>query len=188
MLEKLLLFYQCPGEKNQHVAVGRLAGTETKQGRMLVLRTCSDWLRACAPSCFSRVRLCGTLRTTDHPAPLSMGFSRQQYWSGLPHPPPGHLPNPGIEPRSPALQMDSLQSEPPGKPKNTEEGSLSILQGESWLGLEIVNLSRPGSGHHKPRLLNVHTNAIHCTGMESRAGSALHLPSPWSYSSRGHKL
>ena len=45
-----------------------------------------------------------------------MGFSRQGYWSGLPCPPPGDLPNPGIEPRSPALQVDSLLSEPPRKP------------------------------------------------------------------------
>ena len=43
-----------------------------------------------------------------------MGFSRQEYWSGLPFPPPGDLPNPGIEPRSPALQVDSLPAEPPG--------------------------------------------------------------------------
>ena len=43
------------------------------------------------------------------------GFSRQEYWSGLPCPPPGDLPNPGIEPRSPALQVDSLLSESPGK-------------------------------------------------------------------------
>ena len=43
-------------------------------------------------------------------------FSRQEYWSGLPCPPPGNLPNPGIEPRSPTLQTDSLPSEPPGKP------------------------------------------------------------------------
>ena len=42
------------------------------------------------------------------------GFSRQEYWSGLPCPPPGDLPNPGIKPRSPALQADSLSSEPPG--------------------------------------------------------------------------
>ena len=45
------------------------------------------------------------------------GFSRQEYWSGLPCPPPGDLPNPGIEPRSPTLQADSLPSEPPGEPK-----------------------------------------------------------------------
>ena len=43
-----------------------------------------------------------------HQAPLSMGFSRQEYWSGLPCPPPGDLPNPGMEPRSPALQADSF--------------------------------------------------------------------------------
>ena len=47
---------------------------------------------------------------------LSMGFSRQEYWSGLPIPSPGDFPNPGTEPRSPTLQADSLQSEPPGKP------------------------------------------------------------------------
>ena len=57
------------------------------------------------------------------------GFSRQEYWSGLPCPPPGNLPNPGIKPRSPALQVDSLPSEPPEKPKNTGVGSLPLLQG-----------------------------------------------------------
>ena len=57
-----------------------------------------------------------------------MGFSRQEYWSGLPCPPPGDLPNPAIEPRSPALRVDSLLSVPPGKPKNTGVGSLSLLQ------------------------------------------------------------
>ena len=67
--------------------------------------------------------------TVAHQAPLSMGFSRQEYWSGLLCPPPGDLPNPGIKPRSPALQADSLPSEPPGKPKNTGVGSLSLLQG-----------------------------------------------------------
>ena len=49
-------------------------------------------------------------------SPLSVGFSRQEYWSALPFPSPGDLPNPGIEPRSPTLQVDSLLSEPPGKP------------------------------------------------------------------------
>ena len=50
-------------------------------------------------------------------APLSMGFSRQEYWSGLPFPSPGYLPNPGIEPWSHALQADSLPTELPGKPQ-----------------------------------------------------------------------
>ena len=57
------------------------------------------------------------------------GFSRQECWSGLPCSPPGDLPNSGIEPRFPAFQVVSLPSEPPGKPKNTLEGSLSLLQG-----------------------------------------------------------
>ena len=51
-------------------------------------------------------------------APLSMGFSRQEYWSGLPRPPPGDLLDPGIKPRSPALLADSLPSEPSGKSNN----------------------------------------------------------------------
>ena len=53
--------------------------------------------------------------TVGHQAPLSMEFSRQEYSSELPFPSPGDLPDPGIEPRSPALQADSLPSEPPGK-------------------------------------------------------------------------
>ena len=68
---------------------------------------------------FSRVRLFATLWTVAHEAPLSMGFSRQEYWSRLPFPSPGDLPNPGIESRSPALQADALTSEPPGKPPVT---------------------------------------------------------------------
>ena len=56
------------------------------------------------------------------------GFSRQGYWSGLACPSPGDIPDPGIEPRSPIFQADSLPSEPPGKPKNTRVGSLSLLQ------------------------------------------------------------
>ena len=50
--------------------------------------------------------------TVAYQAPLSMGFSRQEYWSGLPFPSPGDLPNPGIEPGSPALQADALPSKP----------------------------------------------------------------------------
>ena len=54
--------------------------------------------------------------TAAHQAPLSMEFSRQEYWSGLPFPSPGDFPNTGIKPGSSALQADSLLSEPPGKP------------------------------------------------------------------------
>ena len=64
----------------------------------------------------SRVRLLATPWTVAYQSPPSMGFSRQEYWSGLPFPSPGGLPNPGIEPGSPALQADALPSAPPGKP------------------------------------------------------------------------
>ena len=57
-----------------------------------------------------------------------MEFSRPEYWSGQLFPAPGDLPKPGIEPKSPALQAASLLSEPPGKPKNTGVGTLSLLQ------------------------------------------------------------
>ena len=64
---------------------------------------------------FSRVQLFATPWTVAHQASQSMGFSRQEYWSGLPFPSPGDLPDPGVEPRSPALRADTLPSEPPGK-------------------------------------------------------------------------
>ena len=60
----------------------------------------------------SRVQLLATPWTVASQAPLSMGFSRQEYWSGLPSPAPGDLPDPGIEPRSPALSADASPSEP----------------------------------------------------------------------------
>ena len=59
----------------------------------------------------SHVRLFATPQTVAHKAPLSTGFSRQEYWSGLPFPSPEDLPNSGIEPRSSTLQADSLPSE-----------------------------------------------------------------------------
>ena len=62
----------------------------------------------CMLSCFSHVRFIAILWTVALWASLSMGFSRQEYWSGLPCPPPGNLPDPGIEPTSPALQVDFL--------------------------------------------------------------------------------
>ena len=67
--------------------------------------------------------------TVAHQAALSMGFSKLEYWRGSPCPSPGDLPNPGIEARSPTLQVDSLPSELPGKPMNTGVGSPSRLQG-----------------------------------------------------------
>ena len=82
------------------------------------------WLLLEAPACglsrlLSHVQLFSTLWTVAYQAPLSMGFSRQEYWSGLLFPSPGHLPGSGIEPTSPvslALQADSLPAETLGKP------------------------------------------------------------------------
>jgi len=64
-----------------------------------------------------------------HQAPLLMGFSRQEYWSGLPFPSPGDLSDPGVKSYSPALQADSLLSEPPGKQ------DLFVHKGSKYVGL-----------------------------------------------------
>ena len=65
----------------------------------------------------SHVPLFATLWTVAHQVPLSMGFLRQEYWSGLPFPSPGDLPNPGIKPLSSALAGGFFAAEPPGKPR-----------------------------------------------------------------------
>ena len=99
----------------------------------------------------SRVRLFATPWTVAHQAPPSMGFSRQEYWSGLPFPSPGDLPNPGIEPRSPALEVkwsevtqpcptlcDPVDCSPPGssihgilQARILEWGAVSFSRGSS---------------------------------------------------------
>ena len=96
----------------------------------------------------SRVWLFATLWTVAYQAPQSMEIFRQEYWSELPFPSPGDLLDPGIEPRSPALQADALPSEPPGKPSSGKEpanaGDLRDV------GL-IPGLGRsPGGGHGNP--------------------------------------
>ena len=79
----------------------------------------------------SHVRLFATPQTIAYQASPSMGFSRQGYWSGLPFPSPGDLPDPGIKPRSPALQADALPFEPPGK--------LYIYKTESLCFIAVIN-------------------------------------------------
>ena len=79
------------------------------------LSPCATTIKPVKVKSLSRVRLFATPWGVAYQAPPSMGFSRQEYWSGLPFPSPGGLPNPGIEPGSPALQADALPSEPPGK-------------------------------------------------------------------------
>ena len=70
--------------------------------------------------------------TRTSQAPWSMGFSRQEYWSGLPFRSPGDLPNPGVEPRSPTQLADSLSSEPPGKPRREQNISPALPVSGYW--------------------------------------------------------
>ena len=103
------------------------------------------------------------------------GFYRQEYWNVLPCTLPGDLPDPGIEPRSPTLQADSLPSEPPRKPKNTGVGSLSLLQGNfpiqesnqglphcRWILYQVSYLGSPEHGHRKG-LIFLYFFGVHIT-------------------------
>ena len=82
----------------------------------------SRWRVCMRAQSFRHVRLFATLWTVACQTPLSTGFSRQEYWSGLPFPPPGDLPTQGSNPGSPALQADSLPSDPSGKPREKQRG------------------------------------------------------------------
>ena len=86
----------------------------------------------------SHVRLFVIPWTVAYQASLSMGFSRQEYWSGLPFPSPGDLPSPGIEPMSPPLYADALPSEPPGKSQVLfYKGTNPIHEGTSFMTLSL---------------------------------------------------
>ena len=80
----------------------------------------------------SYIRLFVTLWIVARQAPLSMGFSKQEYWNGLPFPSPGKLPDPGIKPGSPALQASSLLNEPPGKRWVNTEYQLTRAEIPGW--------------------------------------------------------
>ena len=97
----------------------------------------------------SRVRLFATPRTVAYQAPPSMGFSRQDYWSGLPFPSPGDIPNPGIKPESPSLQTGALPSEPPGKPLLME-----VLINYYYPHLKEESQLAGGTGLGSPILVN----------------------------------
>ena len=90
----------------------------------------------------SRVRLFVTPRTVAYQASPSMGFSRREYWSGLPFPSQGDLPDPGIKRRSPALQANALPSEPPGKTQNQFNCHQSLPHKFQQLGKIDLSLDR----------------------------------------------
>ena len=90
-------------------------------------------VRVCVCVCMC-AQSCAALQfpwTVAHQSPLSMGFSRQEYWDGLAFPTPGDLPNPGIEPRPPTLQADSLPPEPQGSPRILEWVAYPFSSGSS---------------------------------------------------------
>ena len=99
------------------------------------------WVRAdihrahACMSLFSGVQLCVTPQTAALQAPLSLWFSGQEYWSELLCPPPGDFPNPGIKPGSPALQVDSSFTEPPGKPVHR---AFFMLTMKSWACVFLI--------------------------------------------------
>ena len=124
--------------------IGKIIPTSF-QGSMLLLLLLS---------CLSCVRLCVTPEMASHQAPPSLGFSRQEHLSGLPFPPPKYLPNPGIEPMSPAalaLQADSLPSEPSGKP------SVSPTELEMIGKIVLCENIQPGKSHSRLVLSSVFT-------------------------------
>ena len=89
------------------------AGLERGRGMRVRHSSADVWCIVKVKS-LSRVRLFATAWTVAHQAPQSVEFSRQEYWSGLPFPSPGDVPDPGIKPGSPALWADASPSEPPG--------------------------------------------------------------------------
>ena len=96
----------------------------------------SDYIRACV-CVFSPVQLFVTLWTVTCQAPLSMGFSRQEYWNGLPFPPLEDFPDPGIEPASPSIpgwQVGSFTTKAPGKPqiRSYHASNESPLMASHW--------------------------------------------------------
>ena len=121
-----------------------------------------------------------TPRTVAFQAPLSTGFSRQEYWSGLPLPSPGYLLLSGIEPVSPALQADSLPSEPPGKPNHIHQFSsaqfISIAQSCPAL-CNPMNRSTPGLPVHHQFLEFTQTH-VHRVGDAIQPSHPLSSPSP----------
>ena len=131
--------------------------------------------------------LCAIPWTVAHPAPLSMGFSRQEYCSGLPCPPPGDLPHPGIQPRSPALQADSLPPELPGKPREGVPLELSVpssaLRRQRWAAITVLPSWVPfGSACHVQHW-GKDGNPLQCSWLENQNGQR----SPVGYSPWGHK-
>ena len=129
----------------------------------------------------SCVWLFATPWTVACQAPLSMVFSRQEYWSGLPFSSPGDLPDPGIEPRSPVLQADSLPSELPGKSEETLSiSSVSSVAQSCPTFCDPMNRSTPGFPvHHQlPEFTQTHVHRVRDAIQPSHPMSSPFPPAP----------
>ena len=116
---------------------------------------------------------------TPRRTPLFVEFSGQEYWSGLPFPSPGDLPVPGIEPRSPALQADSLLSEPPGKPSSATKEAI-MQQVEKAHSLQ----RRPRAAKKKSMYYthtHTHTHTHTRKGFNACLSIPIHYQKPWFY-------
>ena len=116
---------------------------------------------------------------TPRRTPLFVEFSGQEYWSGLPFPSPGDLPIPGIEPRSPALQADSLLSEPPGKPSSATKEAI-MQQVEKAHSLQ----RRPRAAKKKSMYYthtHTHTHTHTRKGFNACLSIPIHYQKPWFY-------
>ena len=128
--------------------------------------------------------------TIAHRAPLSMGFPRQEYWSGLPFPSQGDLPDPGMEPGSPALAGGFFTAEPPGKPALSHTYKLII---DKYLVLFCILSSKPTMGVTLTAHLSLHTSALLLgasvcwVGQHSSASSILKFWRPNSWDAISHK-
>ena len=106
----------------------------------------------------SHVRLFATPWTVAYQAPPSIGFSRQEYWSGVPFPSPGDVPDPGIEPGASELQADALPSEPPGSPNSTYTKQLKyrpVLRNKCLNGQRDIIIGRKNDNPTEREMLMV---------------------------------
>ena len=129
---------------------------------------------------FSCVQLFVTPWTVAHQASLSMGFYRQEYWSGLSFPSPVDLSNTGIEPRSPTLQADTLTSEPPGSPSLVNSQSVSSVAQSCPTLCDPINRSMPGLPvHHQlPEFTHTHDHRVTDANQPSHPLSSPSPPAP----------
>ena len=149
-------------------------------GGAVSLPCCLTWGQTESEKKISPVQFFVTPWTIAHQAPLSMEFSRQEFWSGLLLPSPGDLPNPGIKPRSLTLQEDSLPTEPPGKPNyggGNEDMETSFKRSHACT--VVLGAPHPAADHHQPKPPSETPGHSRASLGQSFVGSLLLSPGFW---------